>query len=264
VASFVLAVFIIRKKGFLSPWKIKGSRLFLLILASISLSGSYILNLLGLQYLSPSTATIVVQLAPMFMLLGGLILFRERFGLRQWAGFVLVMSGLVIFFNDRFEELLNPMGDYAIGIFLIISSAIMWALYALSQKQLLKTFSSGTIMLWIYTSAIALFSPFAQPFHLLHLSIGSLFLLAFCAFNTLVAYGCFAEALDHWEASRISMVLATIPLITVAAMKLCSALFPEHIDPENLNLLSIIGACIVVVGSVLCALERRDQVGKSG
>ncbi len=263
VAALVLAVFIIRKNGFPSTSKIKGSRLYLLIVASIGLCGTYILNLLGLRYLSPGTATVVVQLAPMFMLLGGLVFFRERFRMRQWAGFVFVVSGLVVFFNDRFEELLNPTGDYTIGVLLIIASAIMWAFYALSQKQLLKTFPSGTILLWIYISAIVLFFPFAQPSHLFQLGIGPLLLLLFCAFNTLVAYGCFSEALDHWEASRISMVLATIPLITVVAMKLCSVLFPGYIDPERLNLWSIFGACIIVVGSVLCALGRRNQTSKS-
>ena len=262
-AAFVLAVFVIRKNGFPSTRKIKGSRLYLLIVASIGLCGTYILNLLGLRYLSPSTATVVVQLAPIFMLLGGLVFFRERFSLLQWSGFVLVVGGLVIFFNDRFEELLNPTGDYTIGVLLIIASAIMWAFYALSQKQLLKTFSSATILLWIYILAIVLFFPFAQPSHLFQLKIVPFLLLLFCAFNTLVAYGCFSEALDHWEASRISMVLATIPLVTVVAMKLCSVLFPGYIDPECLNLWSIFGACIIVVGSVLCALGRRDQISKS-
>jgi drug/metabolite transporter (DMT)-like permease len=263
VAAFVLAVFIIRKNGFPSTRDIKGSRLYLLIVASIGLCGTYILNLLGLRYLSPSTATVVVQLAPIFMLLGGLIFFRERFSLLQWSGFVLVVGGLVIFFNDRFEELLKLTGDYTIGVLLIIASAVMWAFYALSQKQLLKTFSSGIILLWIYILAIVLFFPFAQPSHLFQLSIGPFFLLLFCALNTLVAYGCFSEALDHWEASRISMVLATIPLITVMAMKLCSVFFPGYIDPEHLNLWSIFGACIIVVGSVLCTLGRRDQIPKS-
>jgi len=263
VAAFVLAVFVIRKNGFPSTSQIRGSRLYLLIVASIGLCGTYILSLVGLRYLSPSTATVVVQLAPIFMLLGGLVFFRERFSLLQWAGFVFVVSGLVIFFNDRFEELLNLTGDYTIGVLLIIASAIMWAFYALSQKQLLETFTSGTILLWIYILAIVLFFPFAQPTHLFQLGIGPFLLLLFCAFNTLVAYGCFSEALDHWEASRISMVLATIPLVTVVAMKLCSVLFPGYIDPEHLNLWSIFGACIIVVGSVLCSLGRRDQIPKS-
>ncbi len=86
--------------------------------------------------------------------------------------------------------------------------------------------------------------------------MGPLLLLLFCAVNTSVAYGCFAEALDHWEASRISMVLATIPLIRVVTMKRCSALFPGYVDPEHLSLLSVIGGAAVVVGPVLCALGQ--------
>ena len=54
VAAFVLAVFVIRKNGFPSTSQIRGSRLYLLIVASIGLCGTYVLNLLGLRYLSPS------------------------------------------------------------------------------------------------------------------------------------------------------------------------------------------------------------------
>lgn len=256
LSAFVLGLFVRRKKGLPSARRLKGASLYLLIVASIGLCGNYILNLLGLKYLSPSTATVVIQIAPMFMLLGGLVVFRERFSVRQWVGFILVVMGMMMFFNDRFDELMNPRGDYTLGVLLIIAAAIMWALYALVQKQLLDAFSSETIMLWLYTSAIVLFLPFSHPSHLFRLDTVPLLLLLFCAFNTLVAYGCFAEALDHWEASRISMVLATIPLITVVAMKICFALFPEYVQPEHLNFFSIVGACVVVVGSVLCALGR--------
>ena len=39
--------------------------------------------------------------------------------------------------------------------------------------------------------------------------------VVFCALNTLAAYGAFAEALVHAEASRVSVVLALNPLLTM-------------------------------------------------
>ena len=71
-------------------------------------------------------------------------------------------------------------------------------------------------------------------------------MLVFCALNSLIAYGCFVEALEHWEASRISAVLATTPLITVGAITVGAPIFPEVIAPDPLNMLSVAGALLVV------------------
>jgi drug/metabolite transporter (DMT)-like permease len=258
IAALVLAVFVIRKKGLPPVRSLKGPVLLLLITASVGLSGNYILYVLGLDYLSPGTATVVIQLAPMFLLFGSLVVYREHFSFSQWMGFAILLFGLSLFFNDRFDELLSTLGTYTTGVLLIIASAVIWAIYALSQKQLLNTFPSETIMLFIYVAGIVFFLPIAYPASILQLDSLHLFLLLFCALNTLVAYGSFAEALDHWEASRVSMVLATIPLITLLGMKVCSTFFPWYIDPERLNLLSILGACLVVAGSILSAFGRAD------
>ena len=45
-------------------------------------------------------------------------------------------------------------------------------------------------------------------------------LLAFCGVNTLIAYGSFAEAMAHIEASKVSAILALTPLITVTTVHL--------------------------------------------
>ncbi len=259
IATAVLAVFVMKRSALPPLHKLKGAVPGLLIVTSIGLCGNYILYVLGLDYLSPSTATVVIQLAPIFMLLGSLILFKERFSILQWTGFVILLTGLFLFLNDRIMELLYQLTDYTIGVLLIVASAIFWAVYALTQKQLLNTFSSDTIMLCIYFSGMVLFFPFARPSELSQLDTTHLILLLFCAFNTLIAYGSFAESLNHLEASRISMILAIIPIITLIGVKFCSVLFPEFVEPEHFNAPSIAGALLVVAGSMLCALTRNKD-----
>lgn len=260
IATSILVVYVTRKNGLPSVKKLKGSVPYLLIAASVGLSGNYISYLLGLDYLSPSTATVVIQLAPIFMLVGSLIIFKERFSVWQWTGFTILLAGMALFFNDRFDELLHSMSDYTAGVLLIIVSGAIWAAYALSQKQLLRTFPSETIMLCVYSAGTLFFMPLARPSSLLHLDTVNLLLLVFCSFNTLLAYGSFAEALDHWEASRVSMVLAVIPIITLIGVKLCSTLFPGFVSPEHFNSLSLTGAFFVVAGCMLCALDRTTLV----
>jgi len=259
IAGLLLSLYVILKKDRPKISQIKGSIVWLLITAVLGLCGNYILYIVGLKYLSPSAITVVIQLAPIFLLLGGLLVFREHFNQWQWVGFAILIIGLVLFFNDRLDLLFRQATGYTTGVLLVFASAILWAIYALCQKQLLETFSSESILLIIYLSGSILFLPTAHPVRIMHLNHLELFLLGFCAVNTFLAYGCFAEALDHWEASRVSAVLALIPLITVACMKICALFFPDFIEPEHLNTLSIMGIFLVVGGSMLCSLSKSEM-----
>ncbi len=260
VAAVVQFFFIARKNDFPSKETLRGLTPFLLILAIFSLCGNYILYIIGLNYLSPSTATVLIQLAPVFLLLGGLFVFKEHFNIRQWIGFAILIFGLMLFFNNRLDELISSFGDYTTGVILIVAAAITWAVYALSQKQLLSSLSSELILFFIFFSGVLLFLPFARLSTLSYLTRFELLLLGFCAINTMIAYSCFAKALDHWEASRVSAVLSTTPLITMGGMACCAIFFPGFINPEQHNLLSIAGACLVVCGSFLCALVRHKDL----
>jgi len=79
-------------------------------------------------------------------------------------------------------------------------------------------------------------------------------LLVFAGANTLVAYGAFAEALNHVEASRVSAVLTLTPLVTVSVVHLLPL---PGVVVEPLSWLSLAGALLVVLGSMGAALLRR-------
>jgi drug/metabolite transporter (DMT)-like permease len=108
----------------------------------------------------------------------------------------------------------------------------------------------------IYAGSVALFLPATKLSTLGTLSGLQVALLAYTCLNTIVAYGCFAEALDHWEASRVSAVLAVAPLLTIVMVALLARVAPGALPPEPLDALSIAGACIVVLGSGMSALGR--------
>lgn len=86
--------------------------------------------------------------------------------------------------------------------------------------------------------------------------------LAYSCANTLIAYGCFAEALQHWEATRVSAIVATTPLLTLVMSVAARAVWPEQILPEELNPLALGGAVLVVIGSVMAALAGRREKGR--
>ena len=256
ISVAVLAPFIVRP-GKLSNTAWPGKRLIVIILLTgLLMSGNYLLYILGLLYVSPSTAQVVIQQASLFFLLGSLVIYREQFTGRQWVGLAIVIFGLLLFFNERLIAMVINFTEDTLGVLLITGAAVIWAIYALLQKQLLKTYSASTTILLFYSIGSLAFLPFAQPslvFQLSGVHIGLLFGLGLIS---LISYGAFAEALNHWEASRVSAVLATVPIITVATVKITTALFPDLIPPESLSMLSIAGAVLVVTGSIIMALGR--------
>ena len=82
-----------------------------------------------------------------------------------------------------------------------------------------------------------------------------------CCLNTLVAYGAFAEALAHWEASRVSATLAITPLVTFASVATAAWLWPDYVQAEDINGLGYSGAMLVVLGSALTALGPSLMAG---
>lgn len=230
----------------------KGS--WLLVLAIAGLSANYVLYLVGLNLLSPGTTQLVIQVAPILLLIGSLLVFRERFSLGQGMGLAVLLLGFVLFFNQRLDELLTLLGDYTAGVLIVLLAAFVWAFYGLAQKQLLTLWNSLQVMMVIYLACALLLTPWAQPLQLLALSPLQGWLLLACCLNTLVAYGAFAEALAHWEASRVSATLAITPLVTFGSVALAASWWPEHVLPEQINWLAYAGAALVVLGSALTAL----------
>jgi drug/metabolite transporter (DMT)-like permease len=231
----------------------------LLAVAAVMLVGNYVLYLLGVQYTTPGNAQVLIQLAPLLMALGGIVVFGERFAWGQWLGLATIAAGLGLFFADQWRGGSDVSRDYLLGSGLVVAAAIVWAVYALAQKQLLLALDSPAILWVIYVVATLCLWPFARPSTLATLDATHAAMLVYCALNTLVAYGAFAEALAHWQASRVSAVLATTPLLCLASVAIVHSLWPAGIAPEAVSALGYAGAVAVVVGSGMSSLLGQDR-----
>ena len=243
---------------------------WLVALAIGGLLGNYVLYLMGLRMLTPGTTQLVIQVAPILLLLGSLFVFKERFSLGQALGLLVLVSGFGLFFNQRLEELFTSLGSYTTGVLIVLGAAFVWTFYGLAQKQLLTVWNSMQVMMVIYLGCALLLTPWVSPLEALQLSPLQGWLLLACCLNTLVAYGAFADALAHWEASRVSATLAITPLVTFASVAVAASLWPDHVHPEQINGLAYGGAVLVVLGSALTALApslvrswkaRRQRAG---
>ena len=234
------------------------SRIKQLLFAAILLSLNYILYLISLHYIPAETAQMLIQMAPFFMLLGSVLILKEHFSRGQMLGSLVLVSGLVLFFNQQF---INNVGldnsDFLLGFVIIFGAAVTWAAYAIIQKQLLGYYSSNQIMWCIYLLSAVFFLPLASPLQIATLDNTALLLLLFCCANTLIAYGTFAKSLEYLPTAKVSATLAVTPLLTVIFATIAELIWPTNFQAQHLNILAYIGAGLVVCGSMLTALGDR-------
>lgn len=261
VAALVVGAWLALRGGLGGLRGLGRGHVLLLALAAAMLIANYLLYLAGLDFTTPANAQLIIQLAPLLMAVGGIVVFGERFRTGQWIGLGILVAGLGLFFSDQLAAAARDPGRYLAGSALIVAAAVVWALYALAQKQLLVRLSSAAVMLVIYVVASLVLLPLARPAALLGLDGVQTIAVLYCAFNTLAAYGAFAEALAHWEASRVGLVLAITPLLTLAVVTLGHLLAPELVAPERIGALGLLGAALVVGGSATSSLlgARRSQ-----
>ena len=220
------------------------------------LTANYALYIFGLERTSAEAAQVMMQIAPVLLLLAGVWVFKERFSPIQWLGFATFSGGLLMFFSHRFVDIFVSLNDYGIGLLMISAAATTWVGYAIIQKFLLREFNAEETMLVFYWIGASAFLPFSNFSLLSELTFIQWLLLVFCGLNTLIAYGCFSEALMHIEASRVSAVIAMTPLITVLVVQ--SIPIPG-ITTEPLQLVTVLGAICVVTGSIVTATMKKKS-----
>lgn len=257
--SFGLLTLFLASRRQLPQWRtLHTARLDLLAIATVCLAANYLFYLKGLDSTSPTNVQVLIQLAPVLMGLGGLLIFKERYTARQWSGMGILTLGMILFFNEQLQALTIASTQYLMGSAWVVLAAAIWAVYAMAQKQLLLQLSSSVIMWLIYGGSALLFSPAATPQSLFSLTPLQWGMLIFCGFNTFLAYGAFAEALAHWEASRVSAVLSLTPLVTLGTVASVAMLLPTLASPDSLTLVGILGTVLVISGSASIALGQRS------
>jgi drug/metabolite transporter (DMT)-like permease len=213
--------------------------------------------MLGLGLTTPGNSQFLFQASHPMVALGAIWVFRERFNRWQWTGMLGIVTGLALFFSDEWAGALHAGGPHylrAAGLMLL--SALCWPGFALAQKQLLRSLSSTQITGFVYAVLAVLFLPAAKPSALLALDGAHWAAAGYSMMSTVTAYLAFAEAFDHWEASRVASICSVSPILTVLAVAWVHHLAPSFMAAERIAPLGWAGAVLIVSGSALSSLMR--------
>lgn len=233
--------------------------LILLLLASLGLVANYVANVKSLEYVSPETVQVVMQLAPILLMLGGVVFYKEHLNKLEIIGACTLFLGLGLFFSPNIDSLFSSINAYNTGILFVLIAAITWVGYALLQKVLLRSFTSKQLTLLIYCVGIVVLLPFVELSGIFKLTTLQSLALLFCCLNTVIAYGCFTEALNVWPASKVSAVVACGPIFTFLSVLVAQHYLPEQFQMIPLDWVVIMGGICVVIGSMTTALAKQKS-----
>jgi drug/metabolite transporter (DMT)-like permease len=222
-------------------------------LASLFLLGNYVFYIQGVKLTTPSLVQVMIQLAPLTLVLIGVFIFKEELKKRQILGMILSGIGFFLFYADQFRTILNTDHgpEFKLGAGLVIIAAVSWAIYGALQKVLLKNFSTNHINLILFGTPTLFLIPWVQFSSFLQLVWWQWLLVLFLGLNTIIAYGAVSEAFKLLPTSQVSMIITLNPIITILLMTLLYSLEVTWIHAEKINSKGYIGALLVILGALI-------------
>lgn len=238
-----LAIFrrdLLRVKRADLPW--------LVTMGAISIGFFHVLWNTAVTTLGASVATVIQCNAPVFVTLIAWILWREPLTWRKLVAVALAVVGTVLIarldgFGTRDITLL--------GVGIALGSALAYGSFSLFGKKLSGSYSSWTILVYVFGVATVVLFPFqfgsSSPFQEapgVMLNFAGLVLL-----TTVSGFGLYTAGLRSLQASVAS--------ITANSEVLFAAVLAYFILGERLDGLQILGAVLIVAAVVLISLPRR-------
>lgn len=244
-------------------WRKTGaySRLALADLPGLVLSGVcgytvYLLvGLVGLHYTTAFSNSLLLATAPLFaaLVLWGLRL--ESIRRPQWLGMCLAFVGVAVFV---WEKVQTGFQTASLGDLISLTAALGFAIYTVTNKQLLARHSQVAVM--TYTLTIGAVPALIVSLPTLPTQDWSrITLLGWGALAWTVVVGVYLAwtlwnwVLTHLEVTRAAVFLYLVPVV--------SGIFSWYLLGEGFGLLKVVGALVVLSGLALARRARAEDRG---
>jgi drug/metabolite transporter (DMT)-like permease len=226
----VLAVFVAARGQFARVNR--GQLAYFALLGFLGITFHQWLQSTGLVTAQASTTAWIVATTPIFIVLLGAVVLRERLTVRIGVGILLAAAGVVLVVSEgNFATLLSGRFGNA-GDRLIFISAINWALFSVLSRRGLARHAAALMMLyvmawgWVFVSILYVArSPTIGPSSL---TVSGWTAVAFLGiFCSGIAYIFWYDALQELPAGQVGAFLYLEPLVAVivAALVLGEAIY---------------------------------------
>jgi drug/metabolite transporter (DMT)-like permease len=239
----ILLFAVVLRKQFVFP---KGNEwLYFALLGFLGITFHQWLQSNGLKTAQASTTAWIVATSPVFIAVLGWLVLKEKLNLLQSSGIALAMIGVlaVVSKGDFSTITIGKFGSY--GDFLILISAVNWAVFSILSRRGLKKHPSTMMTLWVMTIGWLLTSvAFFANKNYMDIPLldfrGWMAIIFLGIFTTGLAYITWFDALAQLPAAQTGAFLFVEPLtsMVVAAIVL----------NEKITLVSVLGGAVILVG----------------
>lgn len=229
------------------------------VFAGLALALNYWGYMKGVELTNASTAQLMIQLAPMTLVLIGIFYFKETPSSLQTLGFISALCGFILFYWDQVLVHTTDHDQFATGNLWIIAAAAGWAIFAAIQKVLLSRYSAQQFNMLIYGISVVALAPLVHFGEILSWNFWVWMLMIAMGLNTLIAYGALSEAIKRIPASHVSIIITANPLLTIFLMAVLTYIEVRWIEPEPIAWRGFLGAGLVVCGVALTVWKKRVQ-----
>lgn len=218
------------------------------LLAGIALTSNYFCYTLGIKLCGPANAAMFIQSGQLFLILFGIVVFKEKLKKYEICGMIITFIGMGFFFSTRMN-LSYATKDLFMGVAAVIFSGLSWAIYCLFVKFDKKNNSTQTFNLFVFAvgAILSFLAIDHQEFSLL--GFWDLLLLVLLGVDTLIGYICLLEALKYVPSAHIALITSLSIAGMLGAIKVAEIF--KLIPVEGVGKVSYLGAILIMSGVIL-------------
>ena len=193
----------------------------------------------ALNYISASTASIIVSLLPMFMLVTNFFVFKDKITIFKVGVIALTLIGVVMVVQADFRAMFN---ESLIGYSLMVMGVAAWVIYSLSTVEMRKNNSNIKVITYQSGFALLLFAPFAVS------NLNIVTQLDFNLWTNIIYLGVFASGLAFYLYVYSLKVLGTLPVsIFGNTVPVVTVITGFIFLQETLTLIQLAGGSIIII-----------------
>lgn len=265
MGTIILGIAVLARKQFLL---LKANELpYLMLVGFIGVTFHQYLQATGLVTAQATVTAWIVATIPIFSAFLGWIFLKERFTvIRLFGIFVASIGVLLVVTNGNLFSILRG-GFGTTGDFLILISAVNWAVFSIISRYGLAKYSPTLMMFyvmlfgWLFSS-VWLFGFGPGISELLHTStIGWISIAILGVFGSGLAYIAWYDALSALPVTQLSVFIYIEPLITtlIAGAFQYSGLFQRLGIREDITLATLFGGALTLAGVYLVNKRNTSE-----